>query len=54
MQLLTANQNVDRIDLNQTHTTEYTTEMPTIDSAGRARFTETLRGERDPPRLRQR
>ena len=53
-QLLAAHQDVDRVDLDQTHPIEHAAEVTTIDAPLRARVGEALRGERDAARRRQR
>ena len=53
-QFLAANQNVDRIDLDDAHRVDRGAQMPTIDSAGGTRAIEPLRCEGDASRLGKR
>ena len=53
-QLLAANQDVDRVDLDQPHAIERATEVPPIDAALRPRVGEALRAECDAARSSER
>jgi len=49
-ELLAADEDVDRVDLDQPDPVEHTPEVTAVDSPGRARIGETLGAEREPPR----
>ncbi len=50
-ELLAAHQDVDRIDLDETHAIEHPAQVPTVDPTGGPRFGEALGPQRDPPGL---
>jgi hypothetical protein len=53
-QFLAAHQNVDRIDLDEPDAVKHLAEMSAVDPTGRTSVIESLRAQRDSPRLRKR
>ena len=49
--LLAPNEDIDRVDLNEPHTIDGSSQMPTINSASRSRVGEALSAESNPTRL---